>query len=170
MWKRLLVKYPLFLLDFNENWIFSTYFRKSSNSKFYQNPSSGRWVIPYGQDGRTDIRKLGVAFRNFANARRKRDSKCEKCEDINENNLCDNNRPGDSDNATCRQRFSLWAIWTRWRMMILILVMEPLGLQWQKSFQELYLWLVHQETEVQYVKVRVKAVPLQAWTGPWEIR
>ena len=76
-------------------------------------------------DGRTDITKLGVAFRNFANARRKRDSKCEKCEDINENNLCDDNGPGDSDNAACRQRFSLWAIWTRWRM----LVMDPLGLQ-----------------------------------------
>jgi hypothetical protein len=37
--------------------------------KFYQNPSSGSRVVPCGQaDGRTDMMKLIVAFRSFANA------------------------------------------------------------------------------------------------------
>ena len=40
-------------------------FEKVSNIKFHQNPSSGSQVIPYGQ---TDMTKLIVAFRNFANA------------------------------------------------------------------------------------------------------
>jgi hypothetical protein len=69
MSKRLYVKYLLLLSDFNETWIFSTHFRKkkkrSSNIKFHQNPSSGSRVVPGGQ---TDMTKLIVAFRNFANA------------------------------------------------------------------------------------------------------
>jgi hypothetical protein len=40
-------------------------FEKVSNIKFHQNASSGSWVVPYGQ---TDMTKLIVAFRNFANA------------------------------------------------------------------------------------------------------
>jgi hypothetical protein len=40
-------------------------FRKQSNIKFYENPSSGRRVVC--ADGRTDITKLLIAFRNFAN-------------------------------------------------------------------------------------------------------
>jgi hypothetical protein len=72
MWKRLHVKCPLFLSDFNETWIFSTDFRKSSNIKFHQSPSSGRRVVPCEQtEGRTDMTKLTVAFRNFASAPRK---------------------------------------------------------------------------------------------------
>jgi hypothetical protein len=40
-----------------------------SNVKFYQNPSSGSRVVPCGQTvGRTDVTKLIVVFRNFANA------------------------------------------------------------------------------------------------------
>jgi hypothetical protein len=43
-------------------------FSKKSNMKFYPNPSSGIRV-PCGQtDGRKDMTKLIVAFRNFANA------------------------------------------------------------------------------------------------------
>ena len=34
MWKRLYVKYPLFLSNFNENWIFSTDFRETQISSF----------------------------------------------------------------------------------------------------------------------------------------
>jgi len=37
----------------------------SSDTKFYENPSSGSPVVPYG---RTDMTKLVVAFRIFANA------------------------------------------------------------------------------------------------------
>ena len=60
--------------DFSQDWgdviywrdsVFSTHFRKISNIKFYQNPSSGSQVVPYG---RTDRQKLIVAFCNFANA------------------------------------------------------------------------------------------------------
>ena len=39
-------------------------FEKGLNVKFYQNPSNRSRVVPCGQ---TDM-KLGVAFRNFANA------------------------------------------------------------------------------------------------------
>jgi hypothetical protein len=47
-------------------------FEKSPNIKFQENPSSGSRVVPCGQtDGRTDrwtdMTKLIVAFRNFAN-------------------------------------------------------------------------------------------------------
>jgi hypothetical protein len=44
-------------------------FEKQSTNKFHENPSSGSRVVPCGQtDGWTDMRKLIVAFRNFANA------------------------------------------------------------------------------------------------------
>jgi len=44
-------------------------FEKSSNAKFHENPSSGSRVVPCGQtDGRTDMTKLIVAFRDFENA------------------------------------------------------------------------------------------------------
>jgi len=39
-------------------------FEKSSNINFHENPSSGSRVVPYGP---TDMTKLIVAFRNFAN-------------------------------------------------------------------------------------------------------
>jgi hypothetical protein len=39
--------------------------KKSSNIKLYQNPSSGSQVV---QSGETDMTKLIVAFRSFANA------------------------------------------------------------------------------------------------------
>ena len=49
------LKYPLFFFDFNETWIFSIYFKKSSNIKFHENPSSVSRVVPYGwAEGRTD--------------------------------------------------------------------------------------------------------------------
>jgi hypothetical protein len=66
MWERLYVKYLLFLLDFIETWIFSTDVRKKSwNTKFNQNPSSGSWAGPCGQAYTT---KLTVAFHIFSNA------------------------------------------------------------------------------------------------------
>jgi len=41
---------------------------KSSNIKFTENPSRGIRVVPCGRtDGWTDMRKLTVAFRNYAN-------------------------------------------------------------------------------------------------------
>jgi hypothetical protein len=44
------------------------FFEKYSKIKLYDNPSSGSRVVPYGQtDGRTEMTKLIVAFRNSAN-------------------------------------------------------------------------------------------------------
>jgi len=42
-------------------------FEKYSNIKFHENPSSRNRAVPCGwMDGRTDITKLIIAFRNFA--------------------------------------------------------------------------------------------------------
>ena len=61
------IKYPLFLSDFNETLIFSTDFRKILKCKIslqsiQWEPSSMR------TDRRTEMTKLIVAFRSFANA------------------------------------------------------------------------------------------------------
>jgi len=45
--------------------LFRNIFGKYSNIKFHVNPSSGSRVVPCGQ---TDMKKLIVVFRNFANA------------------------------------------------------------------------------------------------------
>jgi hypothetical protein len=39
-------------------------FKKSSNIKFHENPSSGSWIAPRGQ---TNTKQLIDTFRNFAN-------------------------------------------------------------------------------------------------------
>jgi hypothetical protein len=42
---------------------------KYSNIKFHENPPTGDRIVLYGQiDWQTDITKLVVAFRSFANA------------------------------------------------------------------------------------------------------
>ena len=44
-------------------------FAKYSYIKFYENPSRGSWAVPCGRtDGQTDMTKLRITFRNFANA------------------------------------------------------------------------------------------------------
>ena len=44
-------------------------FEKYPNIKFHKNPSSGGRVVPFGgMDGQTDMMKLIVTFRNFANS------------------------------------------------------------------------------------------------------
>ena len=65
------VQHPFFLPGFNETSTFTTEFgkKKYSNFKFHENPSSGSWVVPFIQ---TDMTKLIVASRNFANAPKNR--------------------------------------------------------------------------------------------------
>jgi len=48
MYIRLHAKYSLFLFDINEAGIFSKDFKKHSNIKFHENPSSGSGVAPRG--------------------------------------------------------------------------------------------------------------------------
>jgi hypothetical protein len=58
------------LSDFNETWIFWTDFRKILISNFLKIRPSGSLVVPCGRT-QTDMTKLIVAFRNFANALKK---------------------------------------------------------------------------------------------------
>ena len=60
------VERPLFLYDFNETRIFLTYCRKNPVSNFMKIRPVG--VELFHAEGRTDMRKLVVAFRNFAKA------------------------------------------------------------------------------------------------------
>jgi len=43
------VKYPLFLSEFNKTCLSQHIFKKYSNVKFHNNPSSGSRVVPYGR-------------------------------------------------------------------------------------------------------------------------
>jgi hypothetical protein len=61
-------KVPLFLSDFNETLIFATDFGKSSIDKISWNSVQWEPSCSMRTDGRTDMTKLIVAFRNFANA------------------------------------------------------------------------------------------------------
>ena len=68
------VKYPLFLYDFNETWIFSTDFCIMLKYEISWKSVYGSRVVPSVQtDGRTDMTKLIVAFRNFSNTPKIRD-------------------------------------------------------------------------------------------------
>jgi hypothetical protein len=68
------VKCPLFLLDFNETFIFLIILEKYSNIKFHENLSSGSRVVSCrqtdwwkGGQTQTDMTKLVVSFCSFAN-------------------------------------------------------------------------------------------------------
>jgi hypothetical protein len=69
----LYVKYLLFLSDLNETWIFSTDFRKILISKL-KNSVSWDPSCSMRTDRRTDMTKLIVAFRGFANTPKSRRS------------------------------------------------------------------------------------------------
>ena len=69
MYADLHVKYQLLLSDFNQTWISRHIFKKYSNTKFHENLSRGSRVISDGRSHRrTNMKKLTVAFRTFANA------------------------------------------------------------------------------------------------------
>jgi hypothetical protein len=72
MYIDLYVKYPLFLSDFNEICTFSKDFRKILKLQFlwksFQLKPSWSMRTEEETDGQTDMTKLLVAFRNFANA------------------------------------------------------------------------------------------------------
>jgi hypothetical protein len=70
-------KYPLFLSDFNKT--FRQIFQKSGNISVHRYPSSGSRVVPCGDrqtEGRTDMTKLTIAFRNFANKHKTASQTC----------------------------------------------------------------------------------------------
>ena len=67
MYTGLRVKYPIFMSDVNETWIFSTNFRKNTEI------SNLIKIFPvavelFHADRRTDTTKLIVGFRSFAKA------------------------------------------------------------------------------------------------------
>ena len=59
------VKYPLFLSDIDETWIFSTDFRKNPQISIFMKIRPARAEL-FHADGRTDMAKLIIAFRNSA--------------------------------------------------------------------------------------------------------
>jgi len=64
----------LILTGVNETWIYLTDLRKIRNIKFHKNSL----VVPCGRiGGQTDVMKLIVAFRNFANAPKNRNVKAD---------------------------------------------------------------------------------------------
>jgi hypothetical protein len=68
-------KVPVILVRFYINLNFPRQiFGQSSNTKFHENPPSGSQSVPCG---RTDMTKLTVAFRNFANATPKNENNCD---------------------------------------------------------------------------------------------
>ena len=64
------VKYKLVSSDFKETWIFSTDFRKIVRYQISQQSVRGGGEL-FHEDGRTDMTKLIVAFRSFANEPKK---------------------------------------------------------------------------------------------------
>ena len=62
------VKYPFFFSDFNETWIFLTDFQKILIHQILWKSVQWEPSCAMGTDRRTDITKLIVTFRNFANA------------------------------------------------------------------------------------------------------
>jgi hypothetical protein len=66
------VKYPVFLIEFYETWIFTTNFRKKNTqiSNLVKIRPVGTELFHAGGqiDGQTDIKKLIATYRNFANA------------------------------------------------------------------------------------------------------
>ena len=74
MYISLHVKYSLFLSDVNETWILSKDLRKNTQiSNFIEIRPVGAELFNAGgrTDGQADMTKLIIAFRNFANARKK---------------------------------------------------------------------------------------------------
>jgi hypothetical protein len=62
------VKYPLFLLDLRQTWLFRQTFEESSNVKFRKNPSSGSRIIHAdGQTHRCD--EANIRFLQFCQKR-----------------------------------------------------------------------------------------------------
>jgi hypothetical protein len=62
------VKCPRFLSDFNQPWIFSTYFRKILKYQIIWKSVPWKVSCSVQTDRQSDMAKLVVTFRNFATA------------------------------------------------------------------------------------------------------
>ena len=78
MYISLHVKYPLFLSDFNENWVLSTDIRKILKYKISRKPLHWEQSRSTRAEGRTDVTKLRVAVCRFAKAPKKYNTLCLK--------------------------------------------------------------------------------------------
>ena len=77
MYIGLRVKYRLYLSDFNETWIFSTYFRQIFKYQIACKSVQWETSCSMNTDGQTDITKVVIAFPNFPNAAPKQEKlKC----------------------------------------------------------------------------------------------
>ena len=70
------VKYPLFLSDFNETWIFWTDFWKILRCQIYLKSDQLEPSCSMRAEKRTDMTNLMVVFRYFAKAPKNRTLKC----------------------------------------------------------------------------------------------
>jgi hypothetical protein len=76
MYISLQVKYPSLLSHFSESWNCSAYLKTNHIYKIWWIPIQWDWIVPrengrrdgQTEDGRTNMTKLTIAFRNFANA------------------------------------------------------------------------------------------------------
>ena len=65
------VKYPLFLSNFNKNWIFLKDFQKITKYQNLRKSIQWQQSCSMRKDRRKDMTKLTIAFRNFANVPKK---------------------------------------------------------------------------------------------------
>ena len=102
-------KVPLFLSGFSETWIYWTDLKKNHNIKFPEYLSSGSRIVPCGQtDVGTDMTKVMVTFRSFANASKKKNH---WFQELHEKAI----RPCNTEHLVACPRVQAAGRWVQWR-------------------------------------------------------